>query len=368
MKLDLRDYDDYQLDAALRHFEEHGYFLLGGLEDLVAVHFRRLLARLIGVEEGTLDRIFAADNPELVFPHEVRQRVGKIQTPRELGVALLQSLQPVLLRLLGPLVHVSSTFHGQFKGGAPQQVGYGGYTADYMEVHRPYQLHQDFTGASLPTSPSAVTLWVSLNTCPDWNLRLYPGSHRQGLLCHQFLALDDPRLAALGPPLDIPARVGTGAIFNALVLHGTSNPGPTRRVSCDIRFFPLCGFLPSEVHQLNGRSDSRLADALARAAGLGDAVLRSPVLEAQAYLGEDVRQNDVPPLSVLNWVNYLHHAVRGQFDEALPHLGRLVNTEIGYDGLDVYAAKFHQRKLDEERLRGFRTALLPRPVPALAAY
>src|SRR5262245_30092360 len=355
MKLDLRNYDDRQLDAALQHFEEHGYFLIEGMEEVVAVHFRKLFAELIGVKVSELDRIFAPDNPELVFPQEVRQRVSKIQTPRWLGLELIAALKPILYRLIGPFAHVSSTFHGQFKGGAPQEVGYGGYSADYMEVHRPYQLHQDFTGASLPTSPSHVTLWTSLNTCPYWNLRLYPGSHKQGLLCHQFLALDDPRLEALGPPLDIQARVGTGAIFNALLLHGTSNPGPMRRVSTDLRFFPLCGYLPSEVHALNGHSPAALEEGLARAAG---PVLRSPLLEARAYLGGEVRQADVPPLSVLNWVNYLSHVVRGEREQALPFLERFVNTDIGCDTPEVYRAKFHGRKLDEARLQQLRQALL----------
>ena len=102
-----------------------------------------------------------------------------------------------------------------------------------------------------PTSPSAVTLWVSMNSCPDWTVRFYPASHRQGLLCNDFLELDDQRLAALEKPIEVHAKIGTGVLFNALMLHGTGNPGSQRRVSCDIRFFPLCAFLPSTVHFLD---------------------------------------------------------------------------------------------------------------------
>ena len=60
-----------------------------------------------------------------------------------------------------------------------------------------------------------------------------------------------PRLAQLAPPVEIEARAGTGVIFNALLFHGTGKLGARRRVSCDLRFFPLCGFLPSEVHFLD---------------------------------------------------------------------------------------------------------------------
>ena len=74
------------------------------------------------------------------------------------------------------------------------------------------------------------------------------------------------------------ARVGSALLFNALCLHGGCEPGPHRRVSCDIRFFPLCAFLSSEVHTLSGNV---MADLRARAAAEESPTLRAPVLEGR---------------------------------------------------------------------------------------
>ena len=181
-----------------------------------------------------------------------------------------------------------------------------------------------------------------MNDCPWWNLRLYPGSHRRGLLCNRWLALDDERLAPLGEPIDVPARAGSAVLFNALMLHGTSNPGPLRRVSCDIRFFPFCGFLPSETHLL-GEFPS-----LALRAGSESAfspILKAPLLEDQVFLGQKLQLGEVPSLSVLNWAKYLEHVVAGEPDEALPYLERFVNKDIGADPAHVYAAKFHNQPI-----------------------
>src|SRR5262249_13043401 len=119
-----------------------------------------------------------------------------------------------------------------------------------MEVHGPYQLHQDFTGASLPTSPAAVILWTGLNNCPDWPVRLYPRSHRLGLLCRRFGPVEHPAVPQVGQPIEIHAQPGSGIVFNSLLLHGTGSAGPGRRVSCDIRFFPSCPHLPSPPRTL----------------------------------------------------------------------------------------------------------------------
>jgi hypothetical protein len=258
-----------------------------------------------------------------------------------------------LTRLIGPLVHVSSTFHAQFKGEGAQKVDHGGYSqaTEYMEVHGPYLLHQDFAGASIPTSPSAMTLWVAMNDCPNWNLRLYPGSHRRGLICNSWLALDDERLAPLGEPIDIIARAGTAVCFNALMLHGTSNPGPLKRVSCDIRFFPLCGFLPSETHFLDPSPCNALRDGLDHAFS---PVLQAPLLEDQVFLGNEIQLGDVPSQSVLNWVRFLSDVVAGRKDEALAHLERFVNTEMGFDSVTAYDSKFRNQPVCEETLRAVR--------------
>ena len=358
MHIDLRNFTEADLEAAAKHYEERGYIMLEGLEDSVVPHFRKVFCERFGVTEEQLSEILEPNNPNPVFPCEIRMRVGKIDTPPELAHSLLPILKPFLARLIGPFTQVSSTFHGQFKGGAPQQVGYGGYTADYMEVHRPYLLHQDFTGASLPTSPSAVTLWVAMNSCPDWTVRFYPASHKHGLLCHDFLELDDERLEQLEDPIEVEARLGTGVLFNALMLHGTGTPGPGRRVSCDIRFFPLCGYLPSTVHLLDDDPLGAIASGLSRAYG---PTLQSPLREAEVLLGQGRLQEEVPPLSPLNWTNYLYHVLRGELDEALPYLEVFTNTSIGYDGPEVYINKFHGRPINKGGLRQIAEQSLKQP-------
>jgi hypothetical protein len=253
MIFDLRNLDGAMLESVAHHYEQQGFCRISGIGDSITPAFHQSIRDVLGPEGSQLESILDASKPAKLFDKEVRQRLARVDTTPGLTASIFTTLSPVLETLIGPLVHISSTFHAQFKWGATSQVDRGGYAADsdYMEVHSPYLLHQDFAGASLPTSPSAVTLWVGLNSCPEWNLRLYPGSHKRGLLCHRWLQLDDECLKSLGEPIDIQAEPGTAVLFNALLLHGTSKAGAMRRVSCDIRFFPLCAFLPSEVHPLN---------------------------------------------------------------------------------------------------------------------
>jgi hypothetical protein len=176
---------------------------------------------------------------------------------------------------------------------------------------------------------------------------LYPGSHHHGLLNHQWVALDDPWLDLFGTPVDIPAQEGTAVVFNSLLLHATSKPGPRRRVSCDIRFFPLCGFLPSTPHVLGKDPAGRLREG--RPAGTGP-TLRAPIRETLAYLGERVFDPSVPPLSILNWANYVDRYVNGWAD-AVEHMARFVNVERGKDTPDVYTAKFHNQPIHTGTIR-----------------
>ena len=368
MRFDFKDMTGPKLESAAQHYEEHGYFLLDGLDQAVTRHFRPLLAEMIGVNQTEMTGILDPNSPPVILPVEVRQRLSRINTTPELADAIFAALEPVFLRLIGPLVHVSSTFHGQFKGGDVKPVDHGGYdpNAQYLEVQGQYLIHQDFSGAAIPTSPCGLTLWVAQNSCPDWNLRLYPGSHRHGLLCNQWLSLDDPRLKPFHQPIDVQAREGSAVIFNSLLLHSSSNPGFRRRVSCDIRFFPLCGFLPSQPRVLGKRPLQSLRDGLKRNDG---PTLRAPLLEDLAYLGQDVFQTGVPPHSILNWANYLHTLLRGDVAGALQHLIRFVNLERGVDGPEVYTAKFHNQPVHRATLRVAREriAALEPGAPELAA-
>ena len=355
MRFKYTDLSGATLDAAARHYEEHGFFMVEGVDEAVTRHFKPLVAERLQVSLAGLDAMLDPDSPPMILPVETRQRMSRIDSAPPLAAALLGNLEAVFARLIGGMLHVSTTFHGQFKGGEVSAVDHGGYdpNAQYLEVQGQYLIHQDFAGAAIPTSPCGVTLWTPLNSCRDWNLRIYPGSHRHGLICHEWLKLDDPRLLAFGPPIDVQAEVGTCVIFNSLLLHSSSNPGPRRRVSCDIRFFPLTGFLPSQVRVL-GDPLATLRAGLARDDG---PTLKAPHLEAAAFLGLVTTPTDCPPYSILNWANYLSVLLSGNVDEALPHLARFVNTERGVDTVDIYASKFHNREVHHQTLAGLLDVL-----------
>lgn len=346
------------LEAAARHYEEHGFFMVEGVDEAVTRHYKPLVADRLQVSLAELDGILDPNSPPMILPVETRQRMSRIDTTPELASTLLTNLEPVLTRLIGGLLHVSSNFHGQFKGGEAKPVDHGGYdpNAQYLEVQGQYLIHQDFSGAALPTSPCGVTLWTPLNSCPDWNLRIYPGTHRFGLLCHEWMKLEDPRLAAFGvTPVDVVAEVGTCVIFNSLLLHSSSNPGWRRRVSCDLRFFPLTGFLPSQVRLLGPDPLATLRAGLARPDG---PTLKAPHLEAAAFLGLVTAPTPCPPYSILNWANYLAVLLNGSPEAALPHLERFVNLAQGIDGsAEIYVKKFHNREVHRTTLANLLAAL-----------
>lgn len=357
------------IEAAAQQFEEDGYFMLEGVSDAITSLFKPIVAERLGVDAAEMESILDPNSPPMVLPVEVRQRMSRIDTSPELATSLLRVLEPVISRLIGPIVHVSSNFHGQFKGGEVKAVDHGGYdpNAQYLEVQGQYLIHQDFSGAAIPTSPAGITLWTPLNSCPDWNLRIYPGSHRYGLLCDQWLKLEDPRLSPFRAPVDLQAQAGTAFIFNSLLLHSSSNPGPRRRLSCDLRFFPLCGFLPSTPHILGSEPLRVIRNQLAMS---DTPTLRDPLLEALAYLGQDVLDGAVPPHSILNWPNYLAVLLAGDADAALPHMERFVNEELGVDPPSVYSSKFHNRPVHASVLAGVRDRLraLEPDAPELAGF
>lgn len=349
MRFRLDELTGSTLERAAEHFDTHGFFMLEGVGDAITRHLKPVVAERMMVSEAELEGILDPDSPPLVLAEEIRQRMSRITSAPELQQVLLGNLEQVFRRLIGPFVHVSSTFHGQFKGGDAPPVSKGGYdpNARYLEVQGQYLIHQDFAGAALPTSPCGVTLWTPLNSCADWNLRLYPGSHRYGLLCQEWMKLDDPRLQRFGTPLDVQAEAGTAIIFNALLLHSSSNPGPRRRVSCDIRFFPLCGFLPSRVHVLGADPLGDFRRGLAY--GGGD-TLRAPHLEAAAYMGLRNAPEPCESYSILNWSNLVMHTEQGDLDAALGDLTRFTNAEMGIDGVGAYASKFHAKPIHRSTL------------------
>lgn len=348
MEFDLSELLGHRLDEATLRYEEDGFITVRGVAEAITAPFHPILAERLQVDAGGFQGMLDPNSPPLILPVETRERLSRISTSPALAETLVGALRPFFVRALGPFVHVSSTFHGQFKGGEVAAVDHGGYAKDYLEVQGQYLLHQDFSGAAIPTSPSAMTLWVGMNTTPDWNLRLYPGSHRFGLLCNEWLRLDDPRLSPFGKPIDISATAGKAVIFNALLLHSSSNPGPRRRISCDIRFFPLCGFLPSLPRCLDQSPGARLLEGLARAKG---PTLRAPVLETLAFLGATLPEESIPSHAMTNWAHYITRLVHEDPDGALPWMQRFVNAELGVDAAEVYSAKFHRKPIHLEPIR-----------------
>lgn len=352
MILDVTALTNRRLEDGLAFFEEHGFVRLKGLSKSVAPAFEMSLAEAMGISAGELRTLLDPRAAAAIFPKETRARLSRIPTSQELARTLISSLSPLLTTVIGPVLHVSSTYHGQFKGGALSEAAkdiahyHNESAADYMEVHGAYRLHQDFTGASLPTSPSGVTLWVALNACPESTLKLFPRSHRLGLFCHKMWKSDDLRLTRLAEPVEIAADVDTGVLFNALLFHGTGRVGSLRRVSCDLRFFPLCGFLPSDAHILDPQPLNRLAHQRARAPG---PVTESPLRETLAFLGRG-EIVDAPALSVLNWPDYVVELMRNQPEKALPYLDRFINRVLLEEPTTVFTNKFHNRTIHTDRL------------------
>jgi len=129
-------------------------------------------------------------------------------------------------------------------------------------------------------------------------------------------------------------------IFNAMLMHATSNPGTKRRLSTDLRFFPLTGFVPSEVRSLVADPKEALHDGLARDDGV---TLQAPLREGLAFYGEWKPDAAVPALSILNWANYIAVLLKDGADAALPHLSRFVNEDLGWDKVDAYLPALHNR-------------------------
>jgi len=369
MRFDLRDATPASLAEAAACYGRQGYLLLGGLEQAVLPRFDRALADALRIAPAALGPILDGRHaPEHLAP-EVLARMSKVPTDRELAAGLLDTFEPLLLRLLGAFVQVSSDFHIQFKSGIDGVVDHGGFHPGHREVQGIHLLHQDFTGASIPTSPSAVTLWVPLNDCDQWTLRMFPGGHAHGLLANEFLHFDDPRLAALGPPLDIAARRGEAVLFNALMMHGSSNPGPARRVSCDLRFFPLTAHLPSEIHVLGADPVAQHLAGLAELSEADHDSLRAPFLETLAFLEQPAPEIQPRGRSVLWWVQYLRRLVTGDRAGARESFERFVNVAFGVDDYPAFERFFDGPRYAQplERLRarlaGGPAVLRPAPRP-----
>ena len=347
VEFDLRELDHDQLEAMSAHYDEQGFVILKGVPESVIRGFKSVIVEAADLDGQEAERFFAPDGHRELLPLETRKRLARISTDPALAQLLLGVFGPVLAAVMGPLIQVSNDFHCQAKGAPNVDIDYGGFDNEYMAVQGTYLPHQDFTGATFPTSPSFAVLWVGINDCPDWTMRMYPRTHRLGLICDRWFPKDHELLDSFSGSFDAASQPGTALLFNSLLLHGGTNPGDLRRVSCDIRFFPLCGFLPSEVHVLAREPLTVIHRSLEADRG---AVLRAPLLEDLVFLGQEVDLEEPPPHSVYNWVAYVCHLMRGQADEALSYLKSFVNTDIGIAPPEAYISKYHGHPISKESL------------------
>src|SRR5438094_461414 len=103
MHIDLKHAGRRQLEAAARHYEEHGFLLVRGVDDLARDWFRPILARELSATARQMDEILDPETPVDIFPQEVRQRLARVPTSADHAHALLETLGPLLARLIGPL-------------------------------------------------------------------------------------------------------------------------------------------------------------------------------------------------------------------------------------------------------------------------
>jgi len=247
-------------------------------------------------------------------------RVGGAAVPG--GVpSMLACFKPLLARLLGPLVHVFP----------PASATTG-------------LLRQSFFSSARPISPGGLTLWLPDARTGD-RIRLYPGSHRLGFLCHGQVEADDRRLGRLGEPLDLPVGDSTALLCHNLLVHGAHG----LRFSC----YPLSGFVRLKVESLDWFPAAALLAGLARSAG---PVLRVPLLEAQVWLAGQVRLPRPPRLSLLHWVRYLARGLKGDEKGSRLALQHLLNRELAFDPPQAFWRSFdefvvHSRMLASARRR-----------------
>ena len=90
MPLDLGRIDDSALAAAAREYNQKGFLLLTGASD-IAGRLAEQIAGRIGADGPTLSSMLDPDKP-VVFAPELRQRLSRIDTSRELAVWLVKAL------------------------------------------------------------------------------------------------------------------------------------------------------------------------------------------------------------------------------------------------------------------------------------
>src|SRR5205823_1793660 len=88
--------------AMAEHYEEHGFCVLTGLQEIVTDRFLEVLAAVTGSNNGDLRQILDPTKPGEIFDRDLRKKLSRVETPAEFASLLLGVLEPVLKRLVGP--------------------------------------------------------------------------------------------------------------------------------------------------------------------------------------------------------------------------------------------------------------------------
>lgn len=344
-------------DAIVGAFQRDGYVILDDVDPRPADTLTGMLCDLAGL---TPEQVHAAGRAgaALEVTPEMRLALARGNMTPELQSVCHDVLGDLLVRLVGPLVHTSKTFHYQMKQRSTSQVILKGYHEGGTEVQALYGLHNEFTAARVLTSPSAIVCWVPLNDFEGPALHLYPGSHRKGLLTNRWLSRQvDEGVSEIGEPIEYHPKRGQLVIFHFLTMHGsgaaTDDPlpevaGDPVRISCDLRFFPFCGVLDSPATALRDRPLEWIDE---RVASETDDLLLGPLYETLAYFGREIAWPDLPDGSVAHWARFIEGLVRGDEAQRRDAIAQLVNVDIGFDPLESYQERYAPAELTQRPYR-----------------
>lgn len=350
------DYRQANCDDIVNHYDEFGFVLLKGVPQTILTVIHRKVTEITGLEKTDLEGTHE-DRVQRALTPDVRRRLARVAIDSELRNLLFSEFGQLVTHLIGPVVHISESYHVQMKRSAQMDYVLSGYFDDGKEVEAPYGFHQDFTGGRVTTSPSMMIFWFPLCTRSSPALQVYPKSHQLGLFCNTWLAPDNEGLARLGKPIEIYPQEGELLIFNALTLHA-SRVSPTRRISCDLRFFPFCGFLDSTPHVLTDNPWQFIEARLTHR--LGDTI-RAPLFEDLAFVGAPL---SIPPPadhSVLCWPHYVQARLKGTASDALRYLTNMVNEDLGFEKASMFLEKYED---DHLLMKPYAAILSTLPAPA----
>jgi len=340
-------YTHQHIPDILDHYEQFGFAILSGINGNIIDYFHRKIFEISGLTIKKIQE--SGTGARTLLTPEMRKQLARVPIQDDIRNTLFAEFRPLLLELIGPVVHASRDFHVQIKGGRESDYILQGYFEDNKEVEAPYGFHQDFPAGRVTTTPSMVIVWIPLNTCDFAALQLYPKSHKEGLFCNRWIRPGSAGLERLGTVIDILPEVGNVLIFNAMLLHA-SQIGPRKRVSCDLRFFPFCGVLDSAPSMI---ADEPLRYIQKRMDQVHGDTLKAPLWETMAYLGHPLPEKEAPKHSVLHWPRYLDRLIHSDQEGADHSLRMLVNEELGFEKQQTFLEKYS------------RTHLEPKPYAAL---